>query len=604
MVNKAAFLFVLSTLAGELLARSTYESNNYSNVNQKYSSLMKRDDVEWTCSNDDTPSLMLTHFAAVFFGDFSTTGGQDILGPLAVKGKFQANNYMVNANGNPDCSDPNDVKGYALVVDGKVDASDVRVKGAAQVPSGTTGLQETAGSCKINQGGKGIYDFNEARKNALAASEILAGMKPNMVLNSDGKLSSIGSSTDGFHVLTFSTCNDGKCNPFPGDMSDPSALLQGKGNWNGPQGMSWPKSGTLLLNIPVDSGSTFTLLGNLVTQGMDPCRVIFNFYSSNNNGKFTSGSFTLKRQTGSNLGAFVLAPQANIIDGSTGAFAGTVIGKDYTWGSSGIEIHNYKAAGGTCDTFQGCIPITHHTPPPPVVITTTTTTKSSTTTSTTGANTTKSSTTTSTGTTTTTGCQMTTTPATSTTSDHKSTTTTSCNHQKTTTTSCNHTKTTTSNHHKTTTDCNHSKTTTGKHHKTTASCSHHKITTTGCNHSKTTTGKHHKTTTGCNHNKTTTGKHQKKTTTSKHHKHTTTKGCSCERHSTTKHHSTKTKHHSTKTCSKHHSTKTKHHSTKTCSYTKPHKTTVGPKKHHPTTCPIGCVQKTATVTKVIYVTAA
>lgn len=32
-------------------------------------------------------------------------------------------------------------------------------------------------------------------------------------------------------------------------MSDPSTMLKGIGNWNGPQGMSWPSDGTLVFSV-------------------------------------------------------------------------------------------------------------------------------------------------------------------------------------------------------------------------------------------------------------------------------------------------------------------------------------------------------------------
>lgn len=190
----------------------------------------------------------MTHFAAVFFGDFDTDGGQDILGPLAVQGDFKASSYYVNANGDADCSDPNDISGYALVVGTSVHANQVRVKGAADVPAGTQGLQETQGSCAIRTNG-GLYDFDQAQSNAIEASKTLASMKPTLMLDSNGKLTSTGASNDDFHIVTFKSCNDGDCNPFPGQMSDPSAMLEGIGNWNGPQGMSWPSDGTLVFNV-------------------------------------------------------------------------------------------------------------------------------------------------------------------------------------------------------------------------------------------------------------------------------------------------------------------------------------------------------------------
>ncbi|KAI8354150.1 hypothetical protein BD560DRAFT_449621 [Blakeslea trispora] len=628
MVNKTAAFLLLGALASEVLASPHYSFGTSLQSQKSNNSLFKRSDADWVCSGDDTPSLMLTHFSAVFFGDFITSGGQDILGPLAVGGKFAANHYMVNANSEPKCSNADDIKDYALVVGGKVDANEVRLKGNAQVPSGSSGLVETINTCKVYEGGKSVYDFNLAHQNAVSASETLAKMRPNMVLRSDGTLSSLREATNGFHVLTFSTCNNGNCNLVPGEMSSPSALLQGQGNWNGPQGMNWPKSGTLLLNIPIESGSTFTLLGNLVTQGMDPCRTIFNFYSSNN-GQISSSSFTLKRQTGSNLGAFVLAPRANIIDGSTGAFAGTVVGNNYSWGGSGIEIHNYIAAGGSCKTFEGCIPIV----PPKKIITTTTTTTTATTTTTTNAaatttdcNKTVCKTTTTTAavpTTTTTDCNKTvckttttTTNAAATTTDCgktackgttttpavPTTTTTDCGKGTTTTatdcgkTACKGTTTTPAVPTTTATDCGKTacKGTTTKPATTCNKSTCKNVTTTSIP-STTTTQLRPTTTTSCKHHSTTSCK-QHSTTSCKHHtttknkSHTTTTACDCERHKSSTRHSTKTtsSDHVTKTTTinKHKSTTIKHKKpTTTCS----------------TSCPKGCGTKT--ITKVIYVTA-
>lgn len=199
----------------------------------------------------------MTHFSAVFFGDFDTDGGQDILGPLAVQGDFKASGYYVNANGDVDCSDPNDLSSYALVVGTSVHANQVRVKGAADVPAGTQGLQETQSSCAIKSN-VGIYDFDQAQSNAIEASKTLASMKPTLILDSNGKLTSTGASSGDFHIVTFKSCNNGDCNPFPGQMSDPSAMLEGIGNWNGPQGMSWPSDGTLVFNVCMTLGPIHT----------------------------------------------------------------------------------------------------------------------------------------------------------------------------------------------------------------------------------------------------------------------------------------------------------------------------------------------------------
>ncbi|KAK4517287.1 tRNA (guanine-N(7)-)-methyltransferase non-catalytic subunit TRM82 [Mucor velutinosus] len=358
MVKSISLLAAAATVLSCIRAAPTNMSYN------KRSPFAKRGG-SYQCSSDDNPSLMLTHFAAVFFGDFDTDGGQDILGPLAVQGDFKASGYYVNANGDADCSDPNDISEYALVVGTSVHANQVRVKGAADVPAETQGLQETQSSCAIKTN-VSLYDFDQAQSNAIEASKTLASMKPTLMLDSNGKLTSIGTSNNDFHIVIFKSCNDGDCNPFPGQMSDPSAMLEGIGNWNGPQEMSWPSDGTLVFNIPIDSGSTFTLKGNNPTNGLDPCRTVFNFYPSDASGAYRSGDITLKRNTGSNFGGFSLAPEAHIVDGSTGAFAGTVVGQDYSWGGSGVEIHNYNAAGGSCSAFAGCFPIHDDKPPSPV----------------------------------------------------------------------------------------------------------------------------------------------------------------------------------------------------------------------------------------------
>lgn len=44
------------------------------------------------------------------------------------------------------------------------------------------------------------------------------------------------------------------------------------------------------------------------------------------------------------------------MDTTAGNFAGNLVGLSYSWESSnGVEIHNYKADGGTCLEYSGCI---------------------------------------------------------------------------------------------------------------------------------------------------------------------------------------------------------------------------------------------------------
>ncbi|KAI7903435.1 uncharacterized protein BX663DRAFT_29730 [Cokeromyces recurvatus] len=228
----------------------------------------------YVCSADNNPSYMLTHFSAVIFGDFEAQNEHGSSGPLAVQGNFKANKFTVNADGkNIDCSDTDNVDSYGFVLGGSVEATEVSVQGNAQVPSGTSGVQETISSCRIIEDTDDPYYFKLAKMNAISASRMFAVKSPNIRLKANGELSFNGVGLNNFNVLTFSTCNNGNCDIFPGKMSDPSAILEGNGNWNGPRGMTWTSSvfqdSTIILNVPVDVGSTFTIRGNNINEKMN-----------------------------------------------------------------------------------------------------------------------------------------------------------------------------------------------------------------------------------------------------------------------------------------------------------------------------------------------
>lgn len=195
--------------------------------------------------------FQFTRFTGIFFGDFTTTGSQDILGPLAVKGTFSSSTYTVNGNHAGDCSHVDtSLEGYGLVVGGKVEANDVHVHGAIFLPAGsdTSGIQKLDNACPMSTDkGTGVFSFDQAHDNAIYASRKFAKYTPSLLLNADGKLSSIGGQSDGFDVITFNNCNNEQCNLFPGKMSDPKAILFGQGNWNGPSGLSFPSK--LIFNV-------------------------------------------------------------------------------------------------------------------------------------------------------------------------------------------------------------------------------------------------------------------------------------------------------------------------------------------------------------------
>ncbi|KAI9495720.1 hypothetical protein BDB00DRAFT_212945 [Zychaea mexicana] len=195
-------------------------------------------------------------------------------------------------------------------------------------------------------------------------------MTPNLVMREGGEIVSLGGDSP-YKVMTFNTCNDRNC-PVDGALSDPTGIFFNDGNFNGPSGDVPSQDDTIVFNIPVTDGSTLRLTGNQPSQGFYACRTIYNFYPVNEDGQFVpGGTFTLVRETGSQLEGFSLAPRGHIRDGLTGNFAGTIIGLDYTWEyfPQGVEIHDYPAAN--CANFQGCLPIN---PGSPNTTTTTTTT--------------------------------------------------------------------------------------------------------------------------------------------------------------------------------------------------------------------------------------
>ncbi|KAI8146472.1 hypothetical protein BJV82DRAFT_598680 [Fennellomyces sp. T-0311] len=288
-------------------------------------------------------------------------GGNDILGPLAVGGQFSAPGYIVNANEDPDCSADiaTSFASYALVVQGLTNTTDTDVHGSSFHAGGGTidEIHEEDPPCEVySDKGTGRFDFRTAEEGAIDISELLAMSIPNHVLTNSGELTSLGGDSQ-IRVFTFNTCNNRNC-PVDGALSDPAGIFFNDGNFNGPSGDVPSEDETIVFNIPVTNGDTITLTGNQPSQGFYACRTIYNFYPVNENGIFLrGGEFTLVRQTGSQLEGFSLAPRGHIRDGTTGNFAGTIVGYDYTWDQFpiGVEIHDYPAAN--CASFVGCLPI-------------------------------------------------------------------------------------------------------------------------------------------------------------------------------------------------------------------------------------------------------
>ncbi|CAO0790500.1 unnamed protein product [Mucor circinelloides] len=316
---------------------------------------------------------ILTRFTGIFFGDFYTGGGTDILGGLAVEGNMHAPNYVVNANHGADCSDPDSFNSYGLVVKGIVDTFNTHVHGNAFLNSGGTTeevIELDAGCFVTDQAGTGNFDFDLVKKIATNSNQDFASLQPTVVLEPDGSLTELREGQlANYEILTFHSCSGVLCSSYPDIESDPSAIFFGQGNWNGVQGSDIDPDKTYVLNIPVKNGETIELDGNNPTLGFNPCKLIYNFYPVDDAGQYVpDGEFTLIRRTANQFGGFTLAPRGHIVDGSVGNFSGNLIGLDYTWENlnAGVEIHDYNAAGGDCDQYLGCVPV-HVTSDPPTV---------------------------------------------------------------------------------------------------------------------------------------------------------------------------------------------------------------------------------------------
>lgn len=350
-------------------------SNPAPDVPQAYNETLDFEGLEeelGTCSDQGLTNEIFRWFTGIFFGDFYTFGGTDILGPLAVKGTFIAPDYVVNAEKDVDCSAANSVQSYGLVVGGTASTRNTQVHGSVFVAGGgdLSELKQLEGDCLVTGTQRtGLVDFVALEKEAVGISDIYRKHEPTLQLQSDGSLKRLDIVDNGVDYLTFNSCNDQpSCqNIWKDEMSVFDNIFGGVGNWNGIQGDIKPDPNiTYVFNIPVMEDTTITLKTNEPIKGFNPCKVVLNFYPVNrNSGAYSpTGAFTILRNTSGQLGGLTLAPRGNIRDGTTGNFAGNIIALSYTWAfTNGVEIHNYKAVGGDCDSFDGCNPEPRKTTP-------------------------------------------------------------------------------------------------------------------------------------------------------------------------------------------------------------------------------------------------
>ncbi|KAI8574879.1 hypothetical protein K450DRAFT_276125 [Umbelopsis ramanniana AG] len=104
-------------------------------------------------------------------------------------------------------------------------------------------------------------------------------------------------------------------------------------------------------------GGALVIDADTPSVGTDSCRTIWNIYAVNIDGSHTNGPITLSRNTKSVLQGLILAPNAAILDGPTGNFAGLLVSYNYNWQISNVDILDFTtASGGLCKSFLGCVP--------------------------------------------------------------------------------------------------------------------------------------------------------------------------------------------------------------------------------------------------------
>ncbi|KAL7312946.1 hypothetical protein PS15m_008651 [Mucor circinelloides] len=204
--------------------------------------------------------------------------------------------------------------------------------------------------------GIGIFDFALVKDLLQSSSQDFANHPVTSILGTDGTITELrDNELVLYEIFTFHTCSTASCSADRDTEFDPNAIFFNIGSWNGIQGTELNPKKTYVFNIPIANGGTFALTSN------NPKLLILS-------------------TTASQHGGFSLAPRAHIVDGSTGSFAGNIVGLDYTWEnpSASVDIHDYISAGGYCDQYLGCIPNHATTIPPPIVPPTTETSETKT----------------------------------------------------------------------------------------------------------------------------------------------------------------------------------------------------------------------------------
>lgn len=156
--------------------------------------------------------------------------------------------YVVTSEQILNCMHPtsdNAFATYSLVVGGHIKTLIVSVNGNGYIAGGgdIDRVEETVANCTLHtDDGTGMFNFTQVEQALVHASQTLAKMTPTRRLESNGSITTFADNMSAhphYRTFTMNTCQDGppscNCSDLPYDsLSDPSAMLFGKGTWNGP----------------------------------------------------------------------------------------------------------------------------------------------------------------------------------------------------------------------------------------------------------------------------------------------------------------------------------------------------------------------------------
>ncbi|KAL9541298.1 hypothetical protein MBANPS3_009195 [Mucor bainieri] len=319
---------------------------------------------------------MMQHFNGIF-GDFiimddntdkvATEAAASIYGPIAAL-NITSNGYSFNSRSKMDCGSNNAVLRLGLMSKHADIQGDIN--GDVWTESGSIDTKGT-GNCAFDSLSRvqhpnedlvqSLFSFapttikkTSAKLSTLAPDTAIASVASGLVSPSRAR------SFSGYRILKLPACSDRGC-AATGKLETQPGVLRGGSAWSTGQYKNGVQSDEMIVfNVPVYVGGTFTLSTLDVNKGISPCQSIFNFYAVDQAGMPVSdpnASFTLVRSPGVTIAGTILAPQARIVDASTGYFGGQLITLQ-SYEGHGADIKDFDAVSrGQCTSRSLCWPM-------------------------------------------------------------------------------------------------------------------------------------------------------------------------------------------------------------------------------------------------------